>query len=78
MRLIYARSEDIERTHRVVTNDYLDYVQELGSATGDLNLKRLLSTPPDPRFSADDRQSLRALRDYWRDIHEFVKPSRDA
>jgi len=77
MRLIYARSEDIERTHRVVTNDYLGYVQKLGSATEEY-LKKLLSTPPDPRFSADDRQSLRAFRDFWRDIHEFVKPSRDA
>jgi hypothetical protein len=77
MRLIYARSEDIERTHRVVTNEYLDYVQKLGNAT-EQHLRRLLSTPPDPRFSADDRQSLRPFRDFWRDIHEFVKPSRDA
>jgi hypothetical protein len=77
MRSIYARQEDIERTHRAVTNEYILYVQELGEATEEY-LRKLVATRPDPRFGASDRQSLLSFRDFWRDIHEFLKPSRDA
>ena len=77
MRLIYARQEDIERTHRAVTNDYIFYVRKLGKATEEY-LKKLVSIRPDPRFGVSDRQSLLVFRDFWRHIHEFLKPSRDA
>jgi len=77
MRSIHARQEDVERTHRSATNDFLSYVAELGKSS-DLFLQSLVAVAQDPFMSAVDRQSLLTIRDFWRDIHEFVKPSRDA
>lgn len=78
MRSIYARQEDIERTHTAVTNEFIAYVQKLGTAT-EAYLEDLVSTPPDPRFhESERRQSFLSFRNFWRDIHQFVKPSRDA
>jgi len=78
MRSIYARQEDIERTHTAVTDEFIGYVQTLGKAT-EAYLEDLVSTPPDPRFrESERRQSFLSFRNFWRDLHQFVKPSRDA
>jgi len=77
MRSIYARREDVERTHRSATTEFLKYVDALGKST-DLFLQDLIVASPDPTMTEVDRQSLPTIRDFWRDIHEFVKPSRDA
>jgi hypothetical protein len=77
MRSIYARQEDVERTHTEATRRFLEYVEKLGRST-DLFLQDLVSAVPDPFMADVDRQSLPTIRDFWRDIHEFVKPSRDA
>jgi hypothetical protein len=77
MRSIYARQEDVERTHRAATIDFLDYVQKLGTSTESF-LQGLVSEPPDPDLTDANRQSLALLRGFWRDLHGFVKPARDA
>jgi hypothetical protein len=77
MRSIHARQEDVERTHRLATSSFLKYVEDLGSST-DQFLQDLAAATPDPSMADVDRQSLPTIRDFWRDIHEFVKPSRDA
>ncbi len=78
MRSIYARQEDVERTHRQATRDFLAYVENLGRST-ELFLQALVSEEEtDATMAAINRQILPTLRNFWRDIHEFVKPSRDA
>src|ERR1700674_4006572 len=77
MRSINARQEDVERTHRLATSSFLKYVEDLGTST-DQFLQDLVAATPDPSMADVDRQSLPTIRDFWRDIHEFVKPSRDA
>lgn len=77
MRSICDRKEDVERTHRPATSRFLRYVEDLGRST-DLFLQDLVLAVPDPAMATVDRQSLPTIRDFWRDIHEFVKPSRDA
>ena len=70
--------QDNERTHRPVTADFLKYIDGLNDSTSTF-LQVLVSTPPDdPLFPASDRQFLLTLRDFWRHIHQFVKPCRDA
>jgi hypothetical protein len=77
MRSIHARQEDVERTHRPATTSFLKYVEDLGRST-ELFLQDLALATPDPDMADVDRQSLPTIRDFWRDIHEFVKPCRDA
>src|ERR1700722_14795291 len=77
MRSIYARQEDVERTHRQATNDFLGYVEKLGHST-ERFLQDLVSATPDPDMIAVERQILPTLRNFLLDVHEFVKPSRDA
>jgi hypothetical protein len=77
MRSVYARQEDVERTHREATIEFLTYVENLGHST-ERFLQDLATAPQDPDLIDVDRQSLPTLRNFWRDLHGFVKPSRDA
>ena len=69
--------QDIDRTYRPATGEFLKYIDKLSESTS-LFVQKLVSTPPDPILPALDRQFLLTLRDFWRHIHQFVKPSRDA
>lgn len=77
MRSIYGQHEDVDRTHRGATNDFLDYIVRLGQKT-EAYLKKFVAAPPDPGLAAVDRQNLSTIRDFWSNLHEFVQPSRDA
>lgn len=77
MRSIYARQDDVDRTHRRATNEFLKYIVDLGRSS-ELHLHNFVGSVPDPDFADIDRQSLLTIRDFWKDIHQFVQPSRDA
>jgi hypothetical protein len=77
IRSIYGRQEDLDRSHRRATSDFLDYIRKLGKRT-EVYLQRFVNTPPDPVLVAEDRQGLLTLRDFWSDLHGFVQPTRDA
>jgi len=77
MRSICGQREDVDRTHRRATNEFLDYVTRLGQKT-EVYLKKFVAQPLDPDLAFVDRQNLSTIRDFWSNLHEFVQPSRDA
>jgi hypothetical protein len=77
-----ARRRQSEKTHRLATEEFLNYIQDLSeSAQRFLQdfTQRVSAPSSDPDDLARfDRPCLATIREFWGDLHEFVRPAEDA
>ena len=71
-----AKRQEPEKNHRKATEDFLRYINHLSE-----NAQRYLQIfveRADSALAEFERQGLSTIREFWSDLHEFVRPVEDA
>jgi hypothetical protein len=78
---IYKRRDEPEWTHRQATIVFLEYIRALGEKSQTFLqsfVQRIGDAPADPELARFEQQRLSTIRDFWRSLHELVRPVEDA